>query len=65
MPHAFQVESPGLVEDEVISDWRWWTLADVEEARAGGVVIWPRRLPELVRSLLEEGPPAVPVDVGR
>ena len=65
VPRAFQVESPGLVEDEVISDSRWWTLADVEEARAAGVVIWPRRLPELVKSLIEEGPPATPIDIGR
>jgi 8-oxo-dGTP pyrophosphatase MutT (NUDIX family) len=65
VPRAFQVESPGLVEDEVIADWRWWTLADLEVARAGGDVIRPRRLAELVKSLIEDGPPATPIDIGR
>jgi len=40
---------------------RWWTLAELEAAEAQFA---PRRLPSLVRSLLRDGPPAEPLDVG-
>lgn len=40
---------------------RWWTLDELETAETEFA---PRRLPSLVRSLLEEELPARPVDVG-
>ncbi len=40
---------------------RWWTLGELEAAEA---VFAPRRLPSLVRSLLEEGPPGEPLAAG-
>lgn len=46
---------------ENMVDVRWWTLDELETAGTGFA---PRRLPLLVRSLLEEGPSANPVDVG-
>ena len=64
VPRAFEVEPPGLVGDEVIADWQWWSLSELTAARASDVDIRPRRLAELVKSLLEEGPPATPIDIG-
>lgn len=46
---------------ENMVDVRWWTLHELETAK---IEFAPRRLPQLVRSLLEEGPPVDPVDVG-
>jgi len=43
---------------------RWWSLSELEHARARGVVIWPERLEEYLRSFLEHGPPHEPVDIG-
>lgn len=46
---------------EYVFELRWWTLAELEAAET---TFAPRRLPELVRSLFEEGPPAEPLDAG-
>ena len=46
---------------ELIGDMRWWTLAEIS---AQDVFFSPRRLPALVSSLLEHGPPTEPIDVG-
>jgi ADP-ribose pyrophosphatase YjhB (NUDIX family) len=46
---------------EAIAEIRWWTL---EELEATEETFAPRRLPALVRSLVEDGPPAEPLDVG-
>ena len=56
------VEPPGLLAP--ILESRWWNVAEVEEARAAGVVIVPRRLAEHLRSLLVDGTPDEIVDVG-
>jgi 8-oxo-dGTP pyrophosphatase MutT (NUDIX family) len=40
---------------------RWWTLDELEATDA---TFAPRRLPLLVRSLVRDGPPAEPLDVG-
>jgi ADP-ribose pyrophosphatase YjhB (NUDIX family) len=40
---------------------RWWTL---DELQAAEELFAPRRLPSLVRRLLEQGPPPEPFDVG-
>ena len=39
----------------------WWTLDELEAAESEFA---PRRLSSLVRSLVEEGPPAQPIDAG-
>jgi ADP-ribose pyrophosphatase YjhB (NUDIX family)/G:T/U-mismatch repair DNA glycosylase len=46
---------------EGIAEQRWWTL---EELEASNALFSPRRLPELVRDVIENGPPREPVDVG-
>ena len=46
---------------EMVSAIRWWTL---DELDTPGAYFAPRRLPQLVRELLENGPPSEPIDVG-
>ena len=46
---------------EDVHEVRWWTL---EELEASDEAFAPRRLPQLIRELLDEGPPARPIDVG-
>jgi hypothetical protein len=49
------------LREENMSAVRWWALDELETAETKFA---PRRLPALVRSLLEEGPPAAPIDAG-
>jgi ADP-ribose pyrophosphatase YjhB (NUDIX family) len=57
--------SPHLTWEQLNAEYvtavRWWTLAELEAAKAQFA---PSRLSELVRALVTEGPPAEPVDVG-
>ena len=46
---------------EGVTAQRWWTRAELDSATA---LYSPRRLPLLLRQLLEQGPPPEPVDVG-
>ena len=46
---------------EGMTAMRWWTLDELE---AADELFAPRRLPALVRSLIEDGPPDRPVEVG-
>jgi TDG/mug DNA glycosylase family protein len=46
---------------EGVHGHRWWTLGEVG---ASTEVLVPRRLPALLRDLVERGPPAEPVDAG-
>lgn len=46
---------------EHVYGMRWWTITEVE---ASAAMFAPRRFAELLPSLLHEGPPAEPVDVG-
>ena len=46
---------------EGIAEQRWWTLEELESSDA---IFSPRRLPELVRDLIENGAPPEPLDVG-
>jgi ADP-ribose pyrophosphatase YjhB (NUDIX family) len=52
---AEELAAEGMVEQ------RWWTLA---ELAASAELFAPRRLPELVRELVEHGPSPEPLDVG-
>lgn len=49
------------LNEEYVFAMRWWTLDELERAEE---VFAPRRLPELVRDLVANGPPALPIDVG-
>ncbi len=46
---------------ENMVELHWWTVDELETAKTQFA---PRRLPQLVRSLFEEGLPAAPLDVG-
>ena len=46
---------------EDVEEIRWWTLPELE---ASDEVFAPRRLPQLIRELLDEGLPAEPFDAG-
>jgi 8-oxo-dGTP pyrophosphatase MutT (NUDIX family) len=50
----------GLTELErrSVHGLRWWTSAELSAARE---TVYPTRLAELLRTLLDEGPPSVPV----
>ncbi|MGW7356642.1 NUDIX hydrolase [Streptomyces sp. NPDC054802] len=50
----------GLTELErrSVSGLRWWTSAELSAARE---TVYPTRLAELLRTLLDEGPPSAPV----
>ncbi|MEU0359039.1 NUDIX hydrolase [Streptomyces cyaneofuscatus] len=50
----------GLTELELrsVSGLRWWTSAELVAARE---TVYPTRLAELLRTLLDEGPPRVPL----
>jgi len=46
---------------EYVFELRWWAL---RELAAAGETFAPRRLPELVRDLVDHGPPHAPIDAG-
>ena len=46
---------------EYVTAIRWWTPGELD---APGTALTPRRLPSLVRALLEDGPPTTPIGVG-
>lgn len=47
--------------EEGVHEHRWWPLAELE---ATSERVHPRRLAELVRDLLNDGPPPEPIDAG-
>jgi 8-oxo-dGTP pyrophosphatase MutT (NUDIX family) len=53
--------SPAALLEHGIEDIRWWTADQLGSAEAEFA---PRRLPALVRGLLDDGPPNEPIDVG-
>ena len=62
---AFVIRPQLTVEElaaEGVREVRWWTIDELEAAH--GTLFAPRRLPALLRQLLEDGPPAAPLDVG-
>ena len=46
------------LEQRSVSGLRWWTSAELSAARE---TVYPTRLAELLRTLLDEGPPSTPV----
>ena len=46
---------------EYVFELRWWAL---HELGAAEETFAPRRLPELVGDLVENGPPTAPIDAG-
>jgi len=56
---------PGLtwaqLNAEFLTAIRWWTRGELE---AAGAEFAPRGLPALVRDLVQNGPPAEPIDAG-
>jgi 8-oxo-dGTP pyrophosphatase MutT (NUDIX family) len=46
---------------EDVQEIRWWTLPELE---ASDELFAPRRLPELIRRLMDDGPPSEPFDAG-
>jgi ADP-ribose pyrophosphatase YjhB (NUDIX family) len=59
----FEPNGAGMTEAEKgdVTAWRWWTLAELA-ATTDDLV--PRGLAAHLRSLLADGPPANPIDVG-
>jgi TDG/mug DNA glycosylase family protein len=53
--------TPEQLAGEGVVEQRWWTHEELERP---GTIFSPRRLPELLRDLLENGPPPETVDVG-
>jgi 8-oxo-dGTP diphosphatase len=58
---AFEPRPQVDLASEGVTEIRWWTLDEFASADA---IFGPRRLPELVRQLLDRGPPSSPIDVG-
>jgi 8-oxo-dGTP diphosphatase len=54
--------TPAQLRAENVTGLRWWTVDEL--GAATDVVFAPRRLPELMATLLAEGPPPRAVDVG-
>jgi 8-oxo-dGTP pyrophosphatase MutT (NUDIX family) len=59
----FEVAVHGMedYESAMLGEHRWWSAAEIE---ASAERFAPRRLGELLRDLLAQGPPPEPVDVG-
>lgn len=49
------------LEAEGVHELRWWAAAEIETSEA---VFYPTRLGQVLRQLLEAGPPDEPIDVG-
>ena len=50
-----------LLNDEYVQDVRWWTIEEIERSLESFA---PSCLAVLLRSLLDDGPPSEPLDVG-
>ncbi len=60
---AFDVDMSGFTELEqrAVADPRWWTGAELEATED---LVYPTRLAALLRTLLADGPPIRPYEVG-
>lgn len=61
VPEAVSIEAPGPDPTEAMVEARWWSVDELEHAEED---VFPRRLPSLLRTLIADGPPRVPVDAG-
>jgi ADP-ribose pyrophosphatase YjhB (NUDIX family) len=52
------------LRSERLHELRWWTLAELIDAERAQVRFAPRRLPELLTTLLADGPPPGPIETG-
>lgn len=57
-------DDPGHPSQEGILAMRWWSLDEIDEAHARGVLFSPRALPALLRDVLRDGPPVEPLVLG-
>ncbi|HEU0335990.1 MAG TPA: NUDIX domain-containing protein [Gaiellaceae bacterium] len=53
--------SPEQLARELVAELRWWSQEELADSTASFA---PRRLPELLRDLVQRGPGPAPVDVG-
>jgi TDG/mug DNA glycosylase family protein len=58
---AFEPAPRVDLREEGVGGLRWWALDELEDT---DLIFAPRRLPALLRDLLENGPPEEPIDVG-
>lgn len=49
---------------ERVHELRWWHVDEIATSNASDTTFAPRRLGMLLRSLLDDGPPAGPIDTG-
>jgi 8-oxo-dGTP pyrophosphatase MutT (NUDIX family) len=52
---------PSAIELRAFRRFRWWSIEEIEESEE---IFVPLRMGELLRDLVENGPPAVPIDTG-
>jgi len=57
---GFEVDLDGAEDYEMNLEHRWWRLVDLELTRE---TVYPRDLGRLLRQLLQQGPPAQPLDI--
>jgi len=62
------VPQPSLTWEQMraerVHELRWWTPEELHAAAADDVVFAPRALPDLVSTLVTDGPPPTPFTVG-
>ena len=58
----FEVNLDGAEDYEMDLVHRWWTLEDLDLT---GETVYPRQLGRLLRQLLDQGPPAQPLEIAR
>jgi len=61
VPETAPIEAPGPDPDEPFTEARWWSADELESAAED---VFPRRLPSLLRILITDAPPSVPLDAG-
>jgi 8-oxo-dGTP pyrophosphatase MutT (NUDIX family) len=49
---------------EFVHELRWWSIDAIEAGVASGTLFAPRRLADLARATLTDGPPAEPIETG-
>jgi hypothetical protein len=59
----FEPDTSGQTDAEKthLAAWRWWSLPELEAATDD---LAPRDLPALLRAVLRDGPPKIPLETG-